>query len=303
MDDVSGELVAIKIEGEDNSSEDIDEDDGDDANDDDDEIKMEGVVSSDGVADGKFEMNGQTIMVTDSTEFKQGSVDMIQHGVMLEIEGAMSDGMIVAKKIEFEDIANIKIAGQVETVGDTTVTVMGVEVHVTSSTMMHGKSYDDDEAMMSPMDVEVSMMDSFQLSDLTEGDNVKIHAYMDGERMVAAKIKLEDADDDSDDMDKSKLEGAITEVSDSSITVAGVVVDVSMCGEMSLQIDDMVEISGMYDSETMMLKAMEIEIEGTEDEIELECGKDDEGGDEDEDMEKDPMPIEMPEPIEEMPVV
>ncbi|MGD8642388.1 MAG: DUF5666 domain-containing protein [Gammaproteobacteria bacterium] len=89
-----GQMIAIDIELEDDYG---DDDDG--------EIEIEGMVTSDGVADdGTFSVNGQMVMLSDNVKYEDGMTqDAIVNGAMIEVEGYMQDGMLIVTEVGSED--------------------------------------------------------------------------------------------------------------------------------------------------------------------------------------------------------
>jgi hypothetical protein len=89
-----GQMIAIDIELEDDFG---DDNDGD--------VEIEGMVTSDGVADdGTFSVNGQMVMLGDNVQYEDGMTrDAIVNGAMVEVEGYMQDGMLIVTEVEAED--------------------------------------------------------------------------------------------------------------------------------------------------------------------------------------------------------
>jgi hypothetical protein len=89
-----GQMIAVDIELEDDFG---DDNDGD--------VEIEGMVTSDGVADdGTFSVNGQMVMLGDNVQYEDGMTrDAIVNGAMVEVEGYMQDGMLIVTEVEAED--------------------------------------------------------------------------------------------------------------------------------------------------------------------------------------------------------
>ena len=92
--DDAGRLLADRIETDDDGSEGIGED-GED-------VDILGVVTAP-LSAGVFELNGQPVRVSDSTEFDDGNIDDLVLNSVVKVEGRRVDGEIIAEEIEFED--------------------------------------------------------------------------------------------------------------------------------------------------------------------------------------------------------
>lgn len=96
-DDGMGNMHAIDIE--------LEDDYGDDSRDGD-EIEIEGMVTSDGVAaDGTFEINGTTVKLGDNVKYEGGlTQDSIVNGAIIEVEGYLDEnGMLIVTEVGSED--------------------------------------------------------------------------------------------------------------------------------------------------------------------------------------------------------
>jgi len=97
-DDGMGNMYVIDVEPE--------EEYGDDSND---EVEIEGMITSDGVAaDGTFEINGQTVKLSDNVKYEGGltEADIVKNAI-IEVEGYRDEnGMLVVTKVGSEDDAD-----------------------------------------------------------------------------------------------------------------------------------------------------------------------------------------------------
>ena len=94
-DDGMGNMVAIDIEAED--------DDGKDGQAGD-EVEISGMVTSDGVVDGMFDINGETVMLSDSVKYDDGMTqDSIVKDAVIEVEGYLDDNnMLIVTEVSAE---------------------------------------------------------------------------------------------------------------------------------------------------------------------------------------------------------
>jgi hypothetical protein len=96
-DDGMGNMHAIDVE--------LEDDYGDDSHEGD-EVEIEGMVTSDGVAaDGTFEINGQTVKLGDNVRYEGGLTQAdIVNGAIIEVEGYRDEnGMLIVDEVGSED--------------------------------------------------------------------------------------------------------------------------------------------------------------------------------------------------------
>jgi hypothetical protein len=97
VDDGMGNMTAVDIEQEDDYGDDSSEGD---------EMEIEGMVTSDGVAeDGTFAINGQTVKLADNVKYEGGlTQDAIINGAIIEVEGYLDEnGMLIVTEVGSED--------------------------------------------------------------------------------------------------------------------------------------------------------------------------------------------------------
>lgn len=246
------------------------------------EIHLYGTVSSEGVVDNMFELDGQAIMVTENTKIEHGTIDDIVLGAKLKVEGYLNqDGVLVAHEIGLEghDINSeyIKIAGRVEAVGDDHLTIMGINVYVNNQTW-YSDDYHGDCAMDCSKSVEpapghsgmgdgmvqtmmMQDMQSFGLGDISADDFVAIKAYLDSDGNVVAVKVVRNM---NDNQQLQELKGPVSELMDTEATVVGVKVDISAFPNTTINVGDCLEAYGMYDNQTMMFIPDKLEVKPLE---------------------------------------
>ena len=95
--DDMGNMHAIDVEQEDDYGDDSSEGD---------EIEIEGMVTSDGVAaDGTFDINGETVQLADNVKYEGGLTEAdIVNGAIIEVEGYLNEnGMLIVHEVGNED--------------------------------------------------------------------------------------------------------------------------------------------------------------------------------------------------------
>ena len=198
----SGELtptepVEIKQEGFDIDNENI--------------AELEGVaVTSCGVAAPcTFILNGVTVKVNLNTEFDSGSPADITPGRLLEVEGSLISGELVATEVEFEDGAEVmaEVASVVVNVGTKTLSLV------------------DSNGVLSVLEVIVNSdpgiteFDASSYAGITAGDQLSFEGMINGSgQLVASRVE-------SGSSSEVELEATIDSyLANTSITVMGVTI-------------------------------------------------------------------------------
>jgi len=180
----SGELIASKVELQDEGKDDH-------QGDEDDEYELKGKVMSVDAATNSFVVNNQTIYYTDATKYDDGSLSDLVVGALVEVEGhfgaANENGVseVIADEIEFEDMhTSIELT-------DTIAKIVTTDTNVGTITLTGGTEIDinNDTIMKDSSSVDTK---HFNLGDLAEGDRVEIHYYSNGGTNTATKLERHD---------------------------------------------------------------------------------------------------------------
>ncbi len=163
------------------------------------QVEIEGLITAyAGLA--SFRVNGQAVDGRGAT-FEGGTAALLADGVKVEVEGRLTQGIVVATKIEIEqDAATVVIDGLADAVDVTggSVSVSGQRVMTTS-----GTQYEDHSA---------AAVRDFGLAAIAVGDRLSISANNSGTGLVAKRIERLDrsapADDSAPD---ASAEGLISE--------------------------------------------------------------------------------------------
>lgn len=271
----------VEVEGRWNGSALVAEeiDDADDLlDDDDDDVELKGPLTGDGESDGEsgWSVKGIPVILTSATEYEPSRLrDNLLAGMMVEVEGYMQDGALIAEEIEGYEDDDIEIEAPVLSVsydalnpksGKVTLQLppngQTLEVITNSATLFKDDSdwdlYDDG---------------SFSLDELaSSGEFVEIEAYLAGEDLIATTISRED------EISDTAVEGPVQAFEANEwITVLGITW--TLGPETEYEVDD-----GDSNAETFwntIRVGMEIEIEdeapanGIADKLELDDGLDD----------------------------
>ena len=177
----SDQLIASKVELEDNGRRDYSGDDGD-------EYEVKGYVTA--LSADSITVNEETFIINNVTEFEDDSKGKIKVGDMVEVEGYVnSDGRLTAKEIELEDSDDSnEIKGTVASVvididNNGTITLSdNTVIKVTNNTLMH----DERDEGFTPDK-------TFNLADISSGDYIEVYAIDNGDgTFTATKIERED---------------------------------------------------------------------------------------------------------------
>ncbi|MFT3916796.1 MAG: DUF5666 domain-containing protein [Anaeromyxobacteraceae bacterium] len=187
----AGALFALSVKQED-EREDESEHQG--------EHEVEGIVTN--LTLTGFSIGDTKVSYSASTSYVGGTADDLVEGVKVEVEGAVGqDGVLAASKIQFK--ASVRIEANVEARDETagTITVLGLKVNVTPSTQGLG------------------------VAAATVGTAVEVRGTMskDGTAVNATRFELKDFKP----ANRAFLRGLVTAKTASSVTIAGIVVDLS----------------------------------------------------------------------------
>ncbi|NOZ54132.1 MAG: hypothetical protein GXP08_13550 [Gammaproteobacteria bacterium] len=173
-------LVATEVEFEEEHEEEYEDD-----------IKLKGTVTSDGVVDGRFELDGKYILLGENVEYDYGNMDDIVSGVMLEVEAYLNaDEMLVATEIEFKNVDEVKLVGK-----------------VTSEGVIDGKFELDGETIMLGDYVEY---DDGYMEDIVFGAMLEVEAYLNTDQMlIASEIEFIEIGDEFDMYGMVTSEGVV----------------------------------------------------------------------------------------------
>jgi hypothetical protein len=231
------------------------------------DTEVEGVVADLDTQAQTFTLNGLTVDYV-SAEFDDDfSADQLENGMVVEVEGRIENGVLVAEEIEdeddwFDDGEDLEISGAVQGAYDTD----------TRQFRLNG------QVVQVGGDTE---FDDMVESDLIEGLLVKVEGEMRNGVLVAEEIERRDAD--------AELEASIGEIngSDRSMLVGGVRVTVTdstliedddrddgdRIGFDDLRVGDYLEVEGVQRGEEGgYLEAIKIERDDDDDDgFELEA--------------------------------
>lgn len=169
------------------------------------EFELEGYVTS-FVSAAEFEVDGQPVTTSSSTEYVNGTVDTLALDVKVAVDGALdSDGILVADRIVFRLPSFIEIEADVEALDADagTIEALGVTVTTDEFTLFRDHS--------------TAGMPAFGFDDLATGDRLEIRAYLNGGTVIATRIERDNPDD------SVTLKAPVEAIDRPSITLLGIV--------------------------------------------------------------------------------
>lgn len=155
------------------------------------EVEVEGFISNHSAADKfKFKVNGQAVRYSDATQYENGNAGNLKDDVRVEVEGTVTDGELVAKKISFKLGGDDPVGG-----GDVVSEVRGAFISKAENSVTMSN---DDAQSGPPITVTVNNDTLFDdgirrdLNNLVPNERLKIKFYEKGGVKIALKIERED---------------------------------------------------------------------------------------------------------------
>lgn len=139
------------------------------------EVKVEGLIAGFTVGASQFTVNGQTVRVTPQTLYGSDNASMLVDNAKVEVEGTLSGGFLIVKKISFRQEVTIKIDGVVTHVDPTNKTVtLNTATGSVTVTVNNLTLFDDDLR---------------NIGGIKEGDMLKIDYYAQGGTKIVTHIE------------------------------------------------------------------------------------------------------------------
>ena len=130
-----------------------------------------------------FDVAGEPVTTTSATVYRNGTAADLALNVKVEVEGSPnSSNVVVADVISFHHNGGVELQSTVTAVTASTLTVLGVEITVTSTTRFEDRS-----------SAQVQM---FSLSNISVGDTVDVHGFESpagSGKLVATRLDREPA--------------------------------------------------------------------------------------------------------------
>ena len=183
-----------------------------------DEVELEGYVSVFTNVSTDFKVNGQLVRVNSATLYQGTSSTsaILADGARVEVEGQMSNGVLVAKKVSLDPEMSDREESAIE-----------MEVPRGGAVAISGVGATTTMKVFDSITVTVSDATRFEdgiLRDLSNiaNNSLKIKAYSDGEKVIATRISKTDDSSPSLQGPVSSTQGT------SSLVILGVTVNTSV---------------------------------------------------------------------------
>ena len=222
-----------------------------------DEMEREGLITRFASATD-FDVAGKPVTTSSSTVYRNGTAADLALNAKVEVEGTLnSSNVLVASVVTFQHNGRIELESTATAVDATagTLTVLGVQVTVTSTTRFEDKS--------------ATAMEKFNLSNIMVGDTVEVRGFESpagSGKVVATRIERQPAST------TVTVNGPFTAGTSPDFTVLGITIDASSAtikglGDMTLTLADFltqavghsVEVSGTLSGMTVMASEIRID--------------------------------------------
>jgi hypothetical protein len=128
-----------------------------------------------------FDVAGEPVTTTSATVYRNGTAADLALNVRVEVEGSPnSSNVVVADVISFRHNGGVELQSTVTAVTASTLTVLGVEITVTSTTRFEDRSS--------------AQLQMFSLSNISVGDTVDVHGFESpagSGKLVATRLERE----------------------------------------------------------------------------------------------------------------
>jgi hypothetical protein len=239
MVDNGGTLEAVRIEGEDDHL----------VNDHDHHIKIRGIVA--GVETNGFTINDTPFEVSPTTRYEPSSLEgNIAAGMMLEVEGDMSNGVLIAYEVKTED-SEAEVKARVSAVDYSDGKNGSITLDMGNSQTI--TVFTDNSTSFENSSASRGSHSSFLLSDLTDSDFVEVEISPQGRDFYAHSIER------NSQHQGTEIEAVAEDVSADSVTVLGV----------TFMIDSSTSINGTLNTGSKV-EIYDYNSDGTADRIEVD---------------------------------
>ena len=190
------------------------------------DVELEGLVAK-MLDNNEFVLLGTIVRITDTTQFKSGSVEDIRVNTKVHVRGHINDTVLEASEIEIElpsessNQAQNQSSNQLD--GTNTISLSGSVTSVVTSVSVNSLSV----AGMSATEFVVSDSTSFvgisSLDDIGVDNTVEVTAQMDANQVTATQIRLVESSAKEDIL----IEAAVEKIVSPKIWIFGSIVDLS----------------------------------------------------------------------------
>lgn len=142
-------------------------------------LEVEGYVAN-FVSISSFEVAGQKVDAT-SAVVKNGTLADIRSGLKVEVEGTMSNGVLVASVVVIKLQTNVRVEAGMQAKGSAAITLLGRAIEVSADTQLRDRLGGSNQPK------------TIALAALNSGDRLEVNAYKDGSgKLIATRIERTD---------------------------------------------------------------------------------------------------------------
>ncbi len=218
-----------------------------------DTVKLEGVITQ-VISATEIEVNGNTVLLTNSPKFVHGSASTAAQGMKVTVKGHVNiDGVLIAEKVTFKPSGDLSLAGKISAtdIAANSITVFGVTIMLNNSTLMN-----DDRDASSLSVGEENVKYKFSADDLAIGDWVELRAYSNTTGSFTA-TKMRRATVDVNTLEK--LEGKLVFNSvDTIYSIASIPLDLFSATQLTPADGMKVELKGSYSNDIFVATESEV---------------------------------------------
>lgn len=151
------------------------------------ELEVKGFPSVFSTANNTLTVNGQAISYTDAA-FVLGKTEAdLSTAVIVEVEGSLSGGILIAKKISFEIEGNLEGKGLAQGAIDASNNTFTVNVSEPVGTGMKTFTVNN----LTVYEDKTEVLANFGKADIATNQTLKVYYYLDGTTNVATRVKRE----------------------------------------------------------------------------------------------------------------
>jgi hypothetical protein len=144
------------------------------------DMELEGLITA-FTSDTDFKVADEPVTTTSATVYRNGTAADLALNVKVEVEGSLnSSNVLVADVVSFHRNGGVELQSTVEAVTASTLTVLGVEITVTSTTRFEDRSS--------------AQVEMFSLSNIGKGDTVDVRGFESpagSGKLVATRLERE----------------------------------------------------------------------------------------------------------------
>ncbi len=186
---------------------------------------------------------GNTLIDGRNAIIENGSSADLVNGIKVEVEGVIVSGELQANKIKIKQANTVRITAPIAALDSASnhFTVLGISAQTSASTLFEDKSETD--------------LISLHLDDMSNDQWVEVRGSLSDGLLLIARLER------IDEEDEVELRAPIEAIADSTVTLAGLDLDLSSFSSIlnSLTVGMVIEVDGTYNGNELAVSSVEIE--------------------------------------------